>query len=82
MTDKLFRGIERDTLELIRHAQSECNAWFEEKSRTNNEKLPNHMTIKPCAYKVFVWWMDPGRRNQISVVMDGYVCMKLGRNKF
>uniref|UniRef100_A0A0D3D6W7 RNase H type-1 domain-containing protein n=1 Tax=Brassica oleracea var. oleracea TaxID=109376 RepID=A0A0D3D6W7_BRAOL len=26
--DKLFRGIERDPLELVRHAESECQAWF------------------------------------------------------
>ena len=26
--DKLFRGIDRDPLELVRHAESECQAWF------------------------------------------------------
>ncbi|XP_033132135.1 uncharacterized protein LOC103836135 [Brassica rapa] len=27
--DKLFRGIDRDLLELVRHAESECQAWFD-----------------------------------------------------
>ncbi|XP_013608067.1 PREDICTED: uncharacterized protein LOC106314793 [Brassica oleracea var. oleracea] len=27
--EKLFRGIDRDPLELFRHAESECHAWFE-----------------------------------------------------
>ena len=26
--DKFFRGIDRDHLELVRHAESECQAWF------------------------------------------------------
>ncbi|XP_048611782.1 uncharacterized protein LOC125586041 [Brassica napus] len=26
--DKLFRGIDRNPLELVRHAESECQAWF------------------------------------------------------
>ena len=29
MNDKLFRGIDRDPLELVRYAESECQAWFE-----------------------------------------------------
>lgn len=32
MKDKLFRGITRDLLKLIRRVQSECNAWFEANS--------------------------------------------------
>ena len=27
--DKLFRGIYRDPLELVRYAESECQAWFD-----------------------------------------------------
>ena len=27
--DKLFRGIDRDPLELVRHAESECQTWFD-----------------------------------------------------
>ncbi|XP_048605842.1 uncharacterized protein LOC125583250 [Brassica napus] len=27
--DKLFRGIDRDPLELVRYAESECQTWFE-----------------------------------------------------
>ncbi|XP_048622593.1 uncharacterized protein LOC106430409 [Brassica napus] len=27
--EKLFRGIDRDPLELVRHAESECQAWFD-----------------------------------------------------
>ena len=27
--DKLFRGIDRDPLEIVRHAESECKAWFD-----------------------------------------------------
>ena len=26
--DKLFRGIDMDPLELVRYAESECQAWF------------------------------------------------------
>ena len=26
--DKLFRGIDRDPLELVRYAESECQVWF------------------------------------------------------
>ena len=26
--DKLFRGIDRDPLEIVRYAKSECQAWF------------------------------------------------------
>ena len=29
--DKLFIGIDRDPLELIRYVQGECQAWFTEK---------------------------------------------------
>ncbi|KAG5388759.1 hypothetical protein IGI04_030300 [Brassica rapa subsp. trilocularis] len=29
--DKLFIGIDRDPLELIRYVQGECQAWFSEK---------------------------------------------------
>ena len=29
--DKLFRGIDRDPLELIRYAESECQAWHNAK---------------------------------------------------
>ena len=27
--DKLFRGIDRDLLELVRYAESECQVWFD-----------------------------------------------------
>ena len=27
--DKLFRGIDRDPLELVRYAESECQVWFD-----------------------------------------------------
>nr|VDD51485.1 unnamed protein product [Brassica oleracea] len=27
--EKLFRGIDRDPLDLVRHAESECQAWFD-----------------------------------------------------
>ncbi|XP_048611535.1 uncharacterized protein LOC125585868 [Brassica napus] len=33
--DKLFRGIDRDPLELVRNAESECQAWF-----NANEMIP------------------------------------------
>ena len=33
--DKLFRGIDRDPLELVRYAESECHAWF-----SANEMVP------------------------------------------
>ena len=28
MNDKLFRGIDRDLLDLVYYAESECQAWF------------------------------------------------------
>ena len=31
MNDKLFRGIDRDPLELVRYAESECQAWYNAK---------------------------------------------------
>ena len=31
--DKLFRGIDRDLLEIVRHAESECQAWFDANQR-------------------------------------------------
>ena len=27
--DKLFRGIDRDSLKVVRYAESECQAWFD-----------------------------------------------------
>ena len=29
--DKLFRGIDTDPLKLVRYAESECQAWYDEK---------------------------------------------------
>ena len=34
--DKLFRGINRDPVELVRYAESECQAWF-----NANEMVPS-----------------------------------------
>ena len=31
MNDKLFRGIDMDLLELVRYAESECQAWYNAK---------------------------------------------------
>uniref|UniRef100_A0A0D3CEA0 Uncharacterized protein n=1 Tax=Brassica oleracea var. oleracea TaxID=109376 RepID=A0A0D3CEA0_BRAOL len=36
--DKLFRGIDRDPLELVRYAESECQAWF-----NANEMIPQQV---------------------------------------
>ncbi|XP_056841628.1 uncharacterized protein LOC130494839 [Raphanus sativus] len=33
--DKLFRGIDRDPLELVRYAESECQAWFNANERVS-----------------------------------------------
>jgi len=35
--DKLFRGIDRDPMELVRYAESECQAWF-----NANERIPDN----------------------------------------
>ncbi|XP_013601232.1 PREDICTED: uncharacterized protein LOC106308638 [Brassica oleracea var. oleracea] len=44
--DKLFRGIDRDPLELVRYAESECQAWF-----NANEMVPSpqqeHSSYQP-----------------------------------
>ena len=29
INDKLFRRLDMDPLETVRHAESECHAWFE-----------------------------------------------------
>ena len=34
MNDKLFRGIDRDPMELVRYAESECQAWFDANKMT------------------------------------------------
>ena len=34
MNDKLFRGIDRDPLELVRYTESECQAWHNAKDTT------------------------------------------------
>ncbi|CDY31026.1 BnaC03g55090D [Brassica napus] len=36
----LFRGISREPEELIRHAQSECNAWFDENQNESDDTDP------------------------------------------
>lgn len=40
--DKLFLGIKRDPLELIRHVDSEFWAWFDANSKTSDETRPAH----------------------------------------
>ncbi|WZZ86532.1 hypothetical protein YC2023_115111 [Brassica napus] len=42
--DKLFRGINRDPLELVRYAESECQAWYN--ARDSMPVLPNVQTIE------------------------------------
>lgn len=42
--DKLFRGITRDLLELIRHAKSEYHAWFDANVNTSDETQTVHQT--------------------------------------
>lgn len=42
--DKIFRGITRDPLELIKHAQSECNAWFDANSKISEKTEAIHQT--------------------------------------
>ena len=39
--DKLFRVIDRDPLKTIRHAESECHAWFEANIRQEQEVIQN-----------------------------------------
>lgn len=43
--DKLFRGISRDPLELIRDAEGECHAWFATNSKTTYENTTLHQTM-------------------------------------
>ena len=38
--DKLFRGIDRDPLELVRYAKSECQTWF-----NANEMTPHVVQV-------------------------------------
>lgn len=39
--DNMFRGINRDPLETVRHAEAECYAWFKV-----NSKLEEIPTVK------------------------------------
>ena len=42
--DKLFRGISREPEELIRYAQSECNAWFDaNRNESDDTDPPQHI---------------------------------------
>uniref|UniRef100_A0A0D3D4P6 RNase H type-1 domain-containing protein n=1 Tax=Brassica oleracea var. oleracea TaxID=109376 RepID=A0A0D3D4P6_BRAOL len=49
--DKLFRGIDRDPLELVRHAESECQVWFNAKEmvppqiQDNNNEEPQVISL-------------------------------------
>ena len=42
--DKLFIGIDSDPLEMIRHAKSECYAWFE--ANRNQEEPTETQTLE------------------------------------
>ena len=45
--DKLFRGIDRDPLELVRYAESECQAWYNAKeSIPNPPQAPNTEVVQ------------------------------------
>ena len=39
--EKLFRGIDRDPLDLVRHAESECQAWFDANEVVQTVALDN-----------------------------------------
>ncbi|XP_048622814.1 uncharacterized protein LOC125591926 [Brassica napus] len=43
--EKLFRGIDRDPLELVRYAESECRAWFEANEVIQPVPQGNNMVI-------------------------------------
>ncbi|XP_048608697.1 uncharacterized protein LOC106363524 [Brassica napus] len=49
--EKLFRGIDRDPLELVRHAESECQAWFDAKevvqpvTQANTDEEPQAISL-------------------------------------
>ncbi|XP_048608961.1 uncharacterized protein LOC125584486 [Brassica napus] len=40
--EKLFRGIDRDPLELVRYAETECQAWFNANERIPQVVQPNN----------------------------------------
>lgn len=42
--DKLLKGITREVEELIKHAQSECNVWFEGNQKSSDDEDPPHDT--------------------------------------
>ncbi|XP_048613313.1 uncharacterized protein LOC125587176 [Brassica napus] len=55
--DKLFRGINRDPLELVRYAESECQAWYN--ARDSVPVLPNVQTIEEPQVLSLGWvWKD------------------------
>ncbi|XP_048613351.1 uncharacterized protein LOC125587199 [Brassica napus] len=43
--NKLFKGIDRDPLEIVRHAESECQAWFDANQRTD-EVVEEQNTVR------------------------------------
>lgn len=65
--NKLFRRITWDPVELIRHAQSECNAWFDAKIKILGKIQTQHQVQNTQALPLenIVWQMDLGSRNHI-----------------
>lgn len=51
MNDKLFRGIDKDPLETVRHAKSECHAWHAANRKEERSTLTHptsHTNIEIC----------------------------------
>ncbi|XP_013669238.1 uncharacterized protein LOC106373639 [Brassica napus] len=68
--DKLFRGIDRDPLEIVRHAESECQAWF-----NANEMVPpvvqDHRNEDPQVLNLSNICMIDGSVHWMLMGMDG-----------
>ena len=68
--DKLFIGIDRDPLELIRYVQGECQAWFSANTLTTYLHLEHVIPPKSYAWRVFAWQMVLGSLPLYTVDVD------------
>lgn len=80
MNKKLFKKLNRDPLVTVRHAESECHAWFEVHSNERiYQKLNNFFTNHNLRDFFDRWLMD---MMHSSMVMDGHRRIPDGKYNF
>ena len=52
--NKLFRGIDMDPLETVRHAESECHTWFEANQRSEEEVEAQNPERPPMSERLMI----------------------------